>query len=73
MTVQQQREQIIVGLAEVKVELKNLCSLVEKQNGRVKDVEKEAVKNGKHISRIVGIGIGIAFVLSVAIGAVKFL
>ncbi len=69
MTVQQQREKIIIGLAKVD----NLCLLIEKQNGRVKDVEKETVKNGKHISRIVGIGIGIAFVLSVAIGAVKFL
>ena len=73
MTVQQQREKIIIGLAKVETKVDNLCLLIEKQNGRVKDVEKETVKNGKHISRIVGIGIGVAFVLSVAIGAVKFL
>ena len=73
MTVSEQREKIIIGLAKVETKVDNLCKLVEKQNGRVKDVEGEVVKNGKHISRIIGIGIGIAFVLSIAIGAVKFL
>ena len=67
MTVTQQREKIIVGLAEVKIELKNLCTLVEKQNGRINENEDEIVKNGKKIARIVGIGVGISTVLGLGI------
>ncbi len=67
MTVQQQREKIIVGLAEVKIELKNLCTLVEKQNGSIKTNANEIVKNGKKISWLVGIGVGVSFVLGLGI------
>ena len=73
MTVTEQREKIIIGLAKVETEVKNLCILVKAQNGNVKENKTEITKQGKSISRIVGIGIGVAFVLSVAIGAVKFL
>ena len=67
MTVTEQREEIIIGLAKVETKVDNLCKLLEKQNGRIDDNEDEIVKNGKKISRMIGIGVGISFVLGLGI------
>ncbi len=67
MTVSEQREKIIVGLAKVETKVDNLCKLVEKQNGNIKTNANEIVKNGKKISWIVGIGVGVSFVLGLGI------
>ena len=84
MNVTQQRESMLASLARIEewqrnYELmalerndrnekdhKKIEELLKEQNGRIR-------VNEKGISRIIGIGLGIAFVLGIAIGLVKFL
>ena len=76
MTVQQQREQVIKGLAEVKTEVKNLCKLVEKQNGNIKENREETVKNSKDIIKITWYGrgaVGILGLIGLIIGLITYL
>ena len=84
MNVTQQRESMLASLARIEewqrnYELmalerndrnekdhKKIEELLKEQNGRIR-------VNEKGISRIIGVGLGIAFVLGLAIGLVKFL
>ena len=52
---------------------KTITGLLEKQNDKVQKNAEKISENKNSITRIVGIGIGIAFILGIAIGLVKFL
>lgn len=75
MTVTEQREKMIEGLAEVKTEVKNLCSLVTAQNGSIKENRTETIKNSKDIIKITWYGrgaLGVIGVISIIVGLVAY-